>query len=151
MSGRSPAVGKAVARTDVSGAWCGRSWEGLIDRRCKAFAQAIALQSATDGDSHEVVGAFLEFFHTTGVDLMRDEEEWIFSSLRPVPQVVLDALEEHIAISSLIQGLLSEVQAGRVDLRMVQRLGALIQTHLLMEEEEIRPLVTRSPRLTLAR
>lgn len=124
--------------------WCGRSWEALIDRRCQAFAHAQALKRATPGDSHLVVTEFLEFFDATGTGLMRDEEEWIFSSLRPAPRPVIRALEEHIGISSLIQALINEAQAGCVDLRVVHRLGELVETHLLAEEEEVRPLATQS-------
>lgn len=131
--------------------WCGRSWEGLVDRRSDAFARALSLKDATESDSHRVVTEFLRFFDATGVGLLRDEEEWIFSSLRPVPPAVIRALEEHIAISSLVQALLREAGAGCVDLRVIHRLGDLLEAHLLMEEEEVRPLVTRSSRLTLAR
>ena len=130
--------------------WCGRSWEGLVDRRCEVFAQAASLKGATDSDSQDVVTLFLRFFQETGVGLLRDEEEWIFSSLRPAPEAVIKALEDHIAISSLIQALLREAQAGCIDLRVLHRLGELLENHLLMEEEQIRPVVTGVPRLTLA-
>ena len=134
----------------TSRAWCGRSWEGLIDRRCEAFAQSQVLQCATDADSHLVVSEFLEFFDATGASLMRDEEEWIFSSFRPAPDAVIRALEEHIAISSLIQAVLNEAHAGCVDLRVLHRLGRLLESHLLTEEEEIRPLAMESPGLILS-
>ena len=122
-------------------AWCGRSWAGLVDRRYAAFAQALSLRDATQGESRRVVGDFLRFFEETGVGLMRDEEEWIFRSLRPTPAVVIEALRQHIEISTLIQSLLDEVQAGCVDLRLVRHLGEVLESHLLMEEEEIRPLI----------
>jgi hypothetical protein len=129
--------------------WCGRSWEGLVDRRYEAFQRALALRNATDAHSLEIVSEFLAFFDETGIELFRDEEEWIFRSLQPTPQVVLDALEEHIAIASLTQALIREAQVGYVDLRVVQRLGEMLENHLLMEEEAIRPLVMR-PRLMVA-
>ena len=80
----------------TSETWCGRSWEGLVDRRCAAFAQAQALQGTTDEHSSQVVTAFLEFFDTIVVSLFRDEEEWIFRSLRPTPEAVIRAVKEHI-------------------------------------------------------
>lgn len=128
--------------------WCGRSWEGLVDRRCAFFQQAKGLRHATHTSAHGAVTEFLEFFDSTGVELLRDEEEWIFRSLSPTPQAVIDALQEHIQISSLIQGLIREAQVGCVDLRVVHGLGELIQNHLLTEEEEIRPRAMQRPRLT---
>lgn len=135
----------------AANAWCGRSWEALVERRHEAFSHAGALRRATDADSIAVVSGFLEFFESTGIQLMRDEEEWIFRTLRPAPKAVINALEEHIAISSLIESLLNEARVGCLDLRLVHRLGELLGSHLLTEEEEIRPLATQLPRLTLAR
>jgi hypothetical protein len=123
--------------------WCGRSWEGLVDRRSRAFAHAQALCSATDQDARQVVTTFLEFFDAVGIALFRDEEEWIFRSLRPTPQVVVRAVEEHIRISSLITALIREAQAGCVDLRVIHGLGELLASHLMLEEEEVRPLLLR--------
>lgn len=131
--------------------WCGRSWEALVTRRQRAFEQALALQHATEEDGVGVVTRFLEWAESSGVDLMRDEEEWIFWTLRPTPAPVIKALEEHIEISTLIESLLQEVQVGCVDLRLVHRLGGLLEAHLLDEEENVRPLATPPPRLTLAR
>ena len=128
----------------ASKVWCGRSWQGLVDRRHAAFAHAQALRHVMDQDSHRIVSDFLEFFDRTGVGLFRDEEEWVFRSLRPTPAVVLRALEGHIEISSLIGALLNTLQAGCVDLRVVHRLGGLLEAHLLLEEEEIRPLLRTS-------
>lgn len=124
--------------------WCGRSWEGLADRRRDAFAQAKALSSATNGDAPRRLGDFLAFFETTGIGLFRDEEEWIFGALRPAPPVVIDALEEHIRIGSFVKVLLHQAGRGTVDLGRVRRLGELLGTHLLMEEEKVRPLAVRS-------
>lgn len=134
----------AIGMNETTQMWCGRSWEGLIDRRCQAFAHAQALKRATQRDSHRVASEFLEFFDATGTGLMRDEEEWVFSSLRPAPGAVIRALEEHTAISSLIQALIHEAQAGCADLRVLHRLGALLESHLLAEEEEVRPLVSNA-------
>ena len=128
-------------------AWCGRSWEGLVDRRYEAFQHALALRDATPANSSHIVSEFLAFFDETGIGLFRDEEEWIFRSLRPTPRAVVDALEGHLEISSLIQALLSEAQAGCVDLRIIHRLGELLETHLLLEEEEIGPLFRVGPSL----
>ena len=137
VSGMSQQLERTVP---TSVAWCGRSWEGLVDRRYDAFQHALALRDATDRNSGHVVSEFLAFFNETGIDLFRDEEEWIFRTLRPTPRAVIDALEGHLEISSLIQGLLSEAQAGCVDLRVIHRLGELLENHLLLEEEEIGPL-----------
>lgn len=128
----------------ISKMWCGRSWQGLEDRRRTAFTHALALRHATDKDSHRIVSDFLEFFDRTGVGLFRDEEEWVFRSLHPTPTAVFRALEEHIEISSLITALIHEAQVDCVDLRVIHRLGALLERHLLSEEEEIRPLLGRS-------
>jgi hypothetical protein len=128
-------------------AWCGRSWGGLVDRRSEAFAQALALKGAGEADPFAVVDSFLAFFDATGVPLMRDEEEWIFRAIRPTPPAVIKALEEHIAISSLVYALVKEAEAGCVDLRVTGELGELLESHLLMEEEEIRPLIARRPSL----
>jgi hypothetical protein len=137
-------MGAPVKSVDpVPEMWCGRSWEGLVDRRSRAFAHAQALRSATDQDACQVVTTFLEFFNAVGVALFRDEEEWIFRSLRPTPQVVIRAVEEHIRISSLITALIREAQAGCVDLRVIHGLGELLASHLLLEEEEVRPLLLR--------
>lgn len=129
---------------------CGRSWEALVDRRRAAFIQAQALVQTNDQNSNQVVSEFLEFFDNTGVGLFRDEEEWIFRSLRPTPRAVLRALEEHIQISSLITALIREAQAGCTDLRVVHKLGSLLETHLLTEEENVGSLFRSRPGLTLA-
>lgn len=140
---------QAIA-TPTTTAWCGRSWEALVDRRCDAFEQAVALLEATDEDSGRVVSDFLEFFDETGVALFRDEEEWVFRTLRPTPPAVIRALEEHVEISRLIASLINEAEAGCTDLRVVHGLGALLEEHLLTEEEHVRPLFRDRPRLVLA-
>ena len=126
-------------------AWCGRSWEGLVDRRRDAFRHALVLRGATERNSGRVVSEFLAFFDETGVELFRDEEEWIFRSLRPTPRAVIHALEGHLEISSLIQALLTDAQASCVDLRAIHRLGEVLEAHLLLEEEEIGPLFRGDP------
>lgn len=125
-------------------AWCGRSWEGLVERRRATFTQARALGDATRGDVTSRAGEFLAFFECTGIDLFRDEEEWIFRSLRPTPRVVIEALEDHIEISSRVHGLIQEASSGSVDVEVVRRLGAFLERHLVMEEEELRPLTLRT-------
>lgn len=122
--------------------WCGRSWEGLMDRRCLAFAQAEALRSSSDTNASQVVTDFLEFFDATGDSLLRDEEEWIFRSFEPAPEPVRRALKEHMRISSLVTSLFHAANAGCIDVRVVRGLGDLLQSHLLLEEEEIRPLIS---------
>ena len=130
-AGQSPAV------------WCGRSWEGLADRRCAAFQHALALRNSTVANSSKTVSEFLHFFHGIGVGLFRDEEEWVFRDLRPTPRAVHQALEDHIEISGLIRTLIAEVPADSVALGVVHHLGELLENHLLYEEEEIRPLFRR--------
>jgi hypothetical protein len=125
-------------------AWCGRSWQGLVDRRTEAFQHASVLTASSDGDSYRVVRAFIAFFDHTGTGLFRDEEEWIFRTLRPTPRVVLDARQDHIEIASLTRALLDEAQAGCVDLRVVHRLGTQLEEHLVLEEHKIRPLFHRT-------
>ena len=137
--------------TSSTAVWCGRSWEALVDRRCDSFAQAVALREATVQDSTRVVSDFLEFFDETGVALFRDEEEWIFRTLRPTPPAVIRALEEHIQISGLIASLIREAEAGCTDLRVVHALGTLLEEHLLSEEEHVRPLLVDPLERTLAR
>lgn len=127
-----------------SAVWCGRSWEGLVDRRYEAFQHALALRNATDANSPELVSEFFAFFDDTGIGLFRDEEEWIFRTWRPTPHVVVRALKDHIEISELITALLNEADAGCLDLRVIHRLGELLASHLLFEEEEIRPLLRRT-------
>jgi hypothetical protein len=134
--------------TSTTEMWCGRSWEGLVDRRRAALAQAQLLRSATDKDSAQVVSAFLEFFDTAGNALFRDEEEWIFGSLQPTPGAVGRAVEEHIKISLLVGALIQETQAGCFDVRMINGLGELLEGHLLLEEEQVRPLL-QDPRSLL--
>lgn len=137
-----PAMSMSLEQTEsVTEMWCGRSWEGLVDRRCDAFTRAQELRRATEEDALDVVTAFLEFFDTTGDSLFRDEEEWILRSLDPVPEAVSRALEGHITISSLVTSLFHEAEAGCVDVRVVHALGELLESHLLLEEEEVRPLV----------
>jgi hypothetical protein len=46
-------------------AWCGRSWQGLVERRHEAFQHALALRDATDRNSGQVVSDFLAFFDDT--------------------------------------------------------------------------------------
>jgi hypothetical protein len=128
-------------------AWCGRSCQGLVDRRHEAFQHALALRDATDRNSGQVVSDFLAFFDDIGIGLFRDEEEWIFRSLRPTPRAVIEALEGHLEISSLIPALLSEAKAGCVDLRVIHRLGEVLEVHLLLEEEEIGPMFRGDPKL----
>ena len=125
--------------------WCGRSWKGLVGRRYEAFRHAEALRNAKDESANQIVSAFLTFFAETGIGLFRDEEEWIFRSLSPTPPAVLDALEGHLQISELIEGLLREAQAGALDLRVVRHLGEVLETNLLLEEDEVRPLVRGGP------
>lgn len=121
--------------------WCGRSWEGLVDRRHAAFQHALALRNATQANSGQAIREFLTFFDEAGNALFRDEEQWVFSELRPTPVVVHRAREEHLEISGLIRTLLNEVPADRVAVGVVQHLGELLESHLLFEEEEIRPLL----------
>lgn len=130
----------------TSTTWCGRSWEALEDRRAAAFTQALALQDATSSNSRAVVSDFLEFFDAAGVGLFRDEEEWVFRAMRPTPTVVIRALEEHITITSLIRALVVAAEARCVDLRVVHHLGDLLEDHLTLEEDEVRPLVGARPR-----
>jgi shikimate kinase len=135
----------------TSAAWCGRSWEGLVDRRDDLFQQALALRNATDANSMHVANEFLAFFDETGTGLFRDEEEWILRSQQTPPQAVLAAREGHIEISALIKALSREAQAGCVDLRVLHRLGDLLETHQLLEEEEVRPLLHKDRRVLLPR
>lgn len=137
-----------ISTTAVS---CGRSWDALLERRCDAFAQAVSLLGASIDDSSRVVTEFLEFFDETGIELFRDEEEWIFRALRPTPAAVIRALEEHIQISRLIISLIGEAQAGCTDLRVVHTLGSLFLEHLLCEEAHVRPLLSDRPSLILTR
>ena len=143
-------MSQLLARFEPAEMWCGRSWEGLVERRRQAFEQAIALRKATAFDSCRVVTEFLAFFESTGVGLLRDEEEWVFGALCPAPDAVLKALEQHIKVTSLTHALLLEAEAGCVDLRVLHHLGELLESHLLMEEEEVRPLVTEPQRLSVA-
>ena len=119
---------------------CGRSWEGLVDRRHAAFQHAFALRNASSANSGQAVSDFLAFFDDIGIGLFRDEEEWIFRELRPAPTAVLDAVEGHIEICALIGALLREVETDQVALGVVQHLGELLETHLLLEEAELRPV-----------
>lgn len=121
--------------------WCGRSWEGLANRRHAAFQHALALRNSTVANSSKTVSEFLHFFHETGVGLFRDEEEWVFRDLRPTPREVHQALEDHLEITGLIRTLLTEVPADSVALGVVHHLGELLESHLLFEEEQIRPLL----------
>ena len=124
---------------------CGRSWEALEERRAALFAQMLTLQNATPSNCHAVVGDFLEFFDETGIGLFRDEEEWVFRAVRPTPMVIIRALEEHIGITSVIRALVAAAAAKCVDLRVVHHLGRLLDDHLVLEEDEIRPLVGTRP------
>lgn len=125
--------------------WCGRSWEALGERRAVAFGQALALQNATPSTCARVVSDFLEFFDAVGVGLFRDEEEWVFRAMRPTPAVVIKALEDHIMVTSLIKALVVAAEAKCVDLRVVHHLGDLLDDHLAMEEDEVRPLIGARP------
>ena len=122
-------------------AWCGRSWEALEERRAAALVHALALQNATPSTCSGVVSDFLIFFDAMGVGLFRDEEEWVFRAMHPTPTVVIRALEEHITIASLIKALVVAAEARCVDLRVVHHLGGLLDEHLSMEEDEVRPLI----------
>ncbi len=124
---------------------CGPSWEALAERRAAAFDQALALQNATPSTCRAVVSDFLEFFDATGVGLFRDEERWVFQAMRPTPMVVIRALEEHIMITSLIGALVAAAEAKCVDLRVVHHLGGLLDDHLALEEDEVRPLIGSRP------
>ncbi len=126
-------------------AWCGRSWEALQERRAVAFGHALALQNATLSTCGRVVSDFLEFFDAVGIGLLRDEEEWVFRTMRPTPMVVIRALEEHIMITSLIKALVVAAEAQCIDLRVVHRLGELLDDHLAREEDEVRPLIGARP------
>lgn len=125
--------------------FCGRSWEALAERRDAASAQALALQNATPSTCPAVVSDFLEFFDAVGIGLFRDEEEWVFRAMRPVPAVVIRALEEHIAITSVISALVAAAEAKCVDVRVVHHLGRLLDDHLALEQDEVRPLIGSRP------
>lgn len=125
--------------------WCGRSWEALQERRVVASGHALALQNATPSTCGRAVSEFFEFFDAIGVGLLRDEEEWVFRAMRPTPVVVIRALEEHIMITSLVKALIGAAEAGCIDLRVVHHLGALLDDHLAMEEDEVRPLIGARP------
>lgn len=127
--------------------WCGRSWEGLVKPRCTAFAHAFSMREVTEADADSVVSSFLAFFAAGGRELFAHEEEWIFRSLgeHVVPPGLSRAYDDHVEITSLVDALFSQNVTGCVDLRVVRRLGELLEEHLLMEEEEIRPFVSRPP------
>lgn len=130
--------------TSETQTWCGRSWEGLVGRRSEAFAHAVAMEHATERNCHQVANEFLSFFETTGAELFRDEEDWIFFSFESPPDGVISALEGHIAIFSLTQALSGAKQAGRVDVHLVHTLGEMLASHLLDEEQEVRPLTSHA-------
>lgn len=136
--------------TPTDALWCGRSWDALVERRCDAFEQAQMLRLATDNDLAEVINNFLMFFDEVGVSLFRDEEEWLFRGLRRAPEPVVRALQEHIEISSSIAQLIEDIRFGVVDLEVVHALGAALESHILTEEEDVRPLFRDRPRLKLA-
>ena len=131
----------------VSNVWCGRSWEGLVDRRCTLFARALSMRQANEVDVESVVSSFLAFWAEDGSDLFTDEEEWIFQPLNinKIPPPVLRAYNDHLDICFLVESLSRETEAGSPDLKVVNRLGELLEHHLLFEEEVIRPLIRRSP------
>jgi hypothetical protein len=127
--------------------WCGRSWGGLIDRRCTAFAHARSMREVTEADADLAVSSFLAFFAAGGSELFADEEEWIFRSLgeHDIPPGVSRAYDDHVEISSLADALSCQNAAACADLRVVPRLGEPLEQHLLMEKEEIRSFVSRAP------
>jgi hypothetical protein len=61
-----------------------------------------------------------------------------------VPAAMSRAYVDRVQISSLVDALSRENAAG-ADLRVVRRIGELLEQHLLLEEEEIRPLASRPP------
>jgi hypothetical protein len=61
-----------------------------------------------------------------------------------VPAAMSRAYDDRVQISSLVDALSRENATGS-DLRVVRRIGELLEQHLLLEEEEIRPLVSRPP------
>lgn len=136
--------------THSDAVWCGRSWDALVDRRCDAFEQAQMLRLASDKDLAEVVSDFLMFFDEMGVSLFRDEEEWLFRGLPRAPEPVVRALQERMEISLSIAQLIDEVRSGVIDLEAVHALGAALESHILTEEEDVRPLFRDRPRLRLA-
>ena len=127
--------------------WCGRSWEGLVDRRCSAFAHALEMGEVSARDADRVASSFLAFFAAEGKELFAHEEEWIFQPLgtHDVPPAVARAYDDHVQISSLVVALSRAHATGCTDLRVVGRLGELLEQHLLLEEEEIRPLASPHP------
>ncbi|MDQ3876727.1 MAG: hypothetical protein M3290_00015 [Actinomycetota bacterium] len=103
------------------------------------------MESATEQDCDQVASEFLAFFETTGAELFRDEEDWIFFSFDSPPDSVISALEGHIAIFALAQSLSGAKQAGCIDVHLVHGLGEMLGRHLLHEEQEIRPLTGVPP------
>jgi hypothetical protein len=126
---------------------CGWSWVGLVDRRCTWFEHALSMREVAEADADPVVSSFPTFFATDGGELFAHQEEWVFRSIDedPLPPAVSRAYDERLEISSLVDALSHQHSAGCADLRLVRRLGELFVQHLLMEKEEIRPLVSHSP------
>jgi hypothetical protein len=123
--------------------WCGRSWEGLVDRRCTAFEHALSMQRVIEATAGSVIDSFLAFLAGDGSEFFADEEKWVLDPLSKdnVPSPVLRAYRDHVEISLLAAALFRERAAGFAAVTAVRRLGEMLEQHLLMEEEEIRPLL----------
>lgn len=127
--------------------WCGRSWEGLVDRRCTAFAHALSMRAVTE---RTPIWSFRRFSRSSprteaSSSPMKRNRFSVHSASTTsqrgcrVPTTLTS--RSHLWSTSCP----ARTRQGAPTLRVVRRLGGLLKQHLLMEEEEIRPFVSRAP------
>jgi hypothetical protein len=110
-------------------------------RRRRARLHAKALRDAHSGNAERLARGFITFFSEELMPLFRGEEERLVALLHddPVPPVVVHALHDHVELSALVNAMSCEVEARCVDLRVVHRIGDVLERHLLLEEQAVIP------------
>ena len=112
-----------------------------------ALVEARRLQSAAGGNDRavtEAATAFLQFFREETVKHFREEEEFVFPLVVKgdvVPDLVLEALAQHVRIHARVQRMEQQLVAGLVEADELSELGKQLHDHVRFEERQLFPLV----------
>jgi hypothetical protein len=114
----------------------------LAHRRARVLEQAQRLRESEVANATSRGLEFIAFFDDVVDALFRDEEEWMSPLVGDhPPATVIDALHDHLEISALVSALANGIYAGCADLRILHRIGESLERHLLLESQELFPLL----------
>lgn len=117
---------------------------GLSDDHHHELVQARRLLAAAGGvadDRLEAGAAYVDAFFRDTVEHFRREEETVFPLYARQPTANAELLErvlcEHMELHGLARALRAEVAAGDVSGETLAELGALLRSHVRLEEREL--------------